>query len=447
MSDAGGGGEGGGGVALADIDITLSVLDQSWATEYLAALDNASTVADIVGDLGRMSDAVEAQVRAGTLTPAVAANVDELIAGVGRATQLRILAPDQVGAYLAWLPKHPGKLVAVPGTPLDQAVIATAVAYSAANPHPTRPTPPKPKPVRPTPGQKAVTAAARNIHTRTVPGGGLDKAQSAAVSKAIGIAYSDMLRAQAAVIDEYFGPITPGELPQALTDLFRADSILSHQVARLADEVGGKAPGHVAGALHGVQEALHGLEQEVHLQAEQLAETRPSTLHTHVQDNTKLIDHLGTRVNHIGSSVIPALAAGLTVVDRNLSGLNHLTAGISSGNLQHDLNTLTQEVRSKVEPAIQTLEDCCAENRAVTNPIREGAATPSLLRHLGSLLGKAFAIGWVATLAETALTVLDARLVVTDIAADTATVTDWAISAASVIESDLGWLGGLRVGA
>ena len=447
MSDAGGGGEGGGGVALADIDITLSVLDQSWATEYLSALDGATTVADIVGDLGRLSDAVEGQVRAGTMTPAVAANVDQLVSGVGRATQLRILGPDQVGPYLAWLPKHPGRLVAVPGTPLDQAVIATAVAYSAANPHPARVQPPARKPAGPTPGQRAVTTAARGIHTRTVPGGGLDRAQTAAVSQAIGVAFADMLRAQAAVIDAYFGPITPGELPQALGDLFRADSILSHQVARLADEVSGKAPAHVVGHLHGVQQALHGLEQEVNLQAEQLAETKPSTLHTHVSNNTGLIENLGKRVTHLGEVVVPTLAAGLTVVDRNLSGLNHLTAGISSGNLQHDLNTLTQEVRSKVEPAIQTLEDCCAENRAVTNPIREGAATPSLLRHLGSLLGKAFAIGWVATLAETALTVLDAKMVVSDIAADTATVTDWAISAASVIESDLGWLGGLRVGA
>ena len=443
MSDAGGGGEGGGGVALADIDITLSVLDQSWATEYLSALDGATTVADIVGDLGRLSDAVEGQVRAGTMTPAVAANVDQLVSGVGRATQLRILGPDQVGPYLAWLPKHPGRLVAVPGTPLDQAVIATAVAYSAANPHPARVQPPARKPAGPTPGQRAVTTAARGIHTRTVPGGGLDRAQTAAVSQAIGVAFADMLRAQAAVIDAYFGPITPGELPQALGDLFRADSILSHQVARLADEVSGKAPAHVVGHLHGVQQALHGLEQEVNLQAEQLAETKPSTLHTHVEDNTKLIEGIGTRVNHIGQSVIPAIAAGLTVVDRNLTNLNKLTEGISSGHLQARLNAIAQDVPPKLPEHVAQLEDCCAENASVTRPITEGGATPSLLGKLGGMLKQALYLGFMATALDGVVALLDMRAVIATTVVDTETLSRWAESSAKVIEADMTWMGKL----
>ena len=444
MSDAGGAG-GGGGVALAEIDVTLSAFSESWATSFLADLDGANTVADIVGDLSRFTDAVQGQVKLGTLTPAVANSVDLVASGVGRATELGILSPEQVGAFIAWLPKHSGQLAAVPGAPLNQAVVAVAVGYSAANPHPRQPPPPAKHTPGPTPGQKAVTAAARQVHSQHVSAPGLSPTETAAISKAIGIAYSDMLRAQAAVIDSYFGPITPGELPQALTDLFRADGILSRQVARLADEVSGKAPGHVGPALHGVQQALHGLEQEVHLQAEQLAEVKPSTLHTHVQDNTRLVENLGKRVTHLGETVVPALSAGLVVADRNLTSLNHLTAGIHSGDLQHDLNTLTQEVRSKVEPSIQTLEDCCAENQATTGPIREGGATPSLLHKLGGILGKAFEVGFAATIAETLLAVIDMPVVVSGVVADTEALSGWAVSAAGAVTADMSWAG--RLGA
>ena len=434
----------GGGVVVEAVGFAGDI-STLWLYDESSLFAQASTVDDAL----RLIDEFNAQA-AKTLTPDVAAKVDAIWAEVGQSLTKGELAPSQVRDMMRWLlwdQDLPGVNAAdTAGRPLSSWLTQYAAQHGWRPPVPPAQHPAQ-APTGPSHAARTVAASALKVRGQAVPAPGLDAAETAAISQAIGLAYNDLLGVVARTTDAMLPGMAPGQVPGALADLFRATRVLEHQVARAQAELAGKAPAHVGGQLHGAQQALHGLSQEVARLHDQLAETAPSTLHTHVQDNTGLIENLGKRVTHLGEAVVPTLAAGLTVVDRNLSSLNHLTAGISSGNLQHDLNTLTQEVRSKVEPAIQTLEDCCAENRAVTNPIREGAATPSLLRHLGSLLGKAFVIGWVATLAETALTVLDARLVVTDIAADTATVTDWAISAASVIESDLGWLGGLRAGA
>lgn len=426
----------------AGVEATDAALAAQVLAPDLADLAEVNTVADVEATFGRMQDRIRTARDDGQLSDMAANAADDLIAGTQVALRNGAIDTAEVPGFWRWLPEKLQRTATLPGVSLDSRVEFLALAYAAEVGH--APGKPKPaKPAGPTPGQRAVSAAARGIHARAVPGGGLDKAQAAAVSRAIGVAYSDMLRAQAFLIDQFFGPITAGELPEALADLFRADSILARQVGRLANEVAGKAPAHVVGHLHGAQEALHGLEQEVHLQAEQLAEVKPSTLHTHVQNNSDQLVHLTSRVGHISGSVIPALAAGLTVTDRNLGNLNALTEGISSGHLQHDLNTLTAEVRTKVEPSLQTLEDCCAENAGVTGPIREGGATPSMLRQLGGLLGKAFAIGWVVTLAETLLTIVDARASVAGVVADIPTIADWAAQAAGAIESDLSWMGAI----
>jgi hypothetical protein len=418
-------------------------IDTLWLYDQTDVLDQVTNVDDII----RLIDEIQAGA-ARVYAPDVAAQVDAIWSEVGQAVRSGELEPGQVRDFLLWVRYDQGlpglSATDTAGKPLSAWIAQYAREHGWRPPrHPS--TTPAPKPHGPAPAVKAVADAALSVRGRKVPAPGLNPTETAAISQAIGLAYDDLLGTMARSLDALLPGMAPGQVPGALADLFRATRVLEHQVVRAQAELAGKAPAHLGGQLHGAQQALHGLEQEVRLQAEQLAEVKPSTLHTHVSNNTHLIENLGKRVTRLGETVVPALSAGLVVADRNLTSLNHLTAGIHSGDLQHELNTLTQEVRARVEPSIQTLEDCCAENQATTRPIREGGATPSLLRKLGGILGKAFEVGFAATIVETLLAVIDMPVAVSGVVADTEALSGWAVSAAGAVTADMSWAG--RLGA
>ncbi len=292
--------------------------------------------------------------------------------------------------------------------------------------------------------QAAVAGAALKVGSSTVTAPGLTKAEASAISRAIGISYRDVLRVQAAVLDALLPAMRPGQVPEALTDLMTAARVLEHQVALLRAEVGTKAGGHVAGELHGAQEALHGLDQAVHTLAEQMGAKVGSQLSEDI-DKLKAgqtaTDHALTHVSEAIGTLAPLAAlhdlrAEVTTTVEQL-GLAHSSA------LDTALNGVEHTVQV-LKLAAQDAVDCCEANAAVTKPIHAGGATPSLLHQLGNLLKRAFELGFLATLVETAVTVLDAPLEVSAVMADTSTIATWATQAAGAITADLSWLGGAQ---
>jgi hypothetical protein len=444
VSEAGGGGEGGAGLAAAEVDVILATFDEPWAVRALAELDQATTVADVVANLDQLTAEVRAQVGLGTLAPAVADQVDEVISATGRAVQLDILPASRAGGFLRWLPAHPGVLATAAGVPLASAVIAAAVRYAASpapSPHLRHPAPAH----HPTP-LEVVREVAIEIGPSRVSAPGLTGAEAEAISKAIAIAYADSLRAQAETLGRYLGTLTPGQLPQALNELFHAVHILTHQVVRLDNEVSARAPERTALATRAELEAsIASVKADVAGVAK--AETKAEKeISARVDSNTTAIEHLLARIDHIGEVVLPTVESRLELTDRNVANLDHLTAGISSGELQHNLNTEVAAVRAEIGQVAKTAEECCAENAEVTKPIRQGGATPSLLHRLGGILEKAFAIGFIATIADVALAVIDMPAVLEATAFDVEMIDNWVSRSVPVIVGayswERGWQGG-----
>ncbi len=294
--------------------------------------------------------------------------------------------------------------------------------------------------------QQVVGAAALEVGRQHVTAPGLTQVEADAISKAIGISYADVLRVQAAVIHKLLPGMRPGQVPEALTDLESAARVLEHQVAMLRQDVSGKAGAHVVGVLTGAQQALHGLEQAVNLLHEQIGETRPSTLHTHVADNTKAIEHLRTNVHELTTTAVPELAGAVGTLAGTVGALDTLV----HQDINPELGRIAREATAAAAKLALTTDEClaqlCEDQAAVSNPIRSGGATPSLLRGLGTLLKRSFELGFAVTLIDGLLAVFDMPLAVGAVAADTATISQWAISAAGVIESDLSWGGKVTSG-
>ena len=135
--------------------------------------------------------------------------------------------------------------------------------------------PPKQLP-KPTEGQKSVAAAARKIVNQQVTAPGFDRAQTAAISKAIGAATADVLRVQAATFDDWLAPMVPGQVPDALGDLFRATTILERQVTDLLAGVRQLGTKATKGELATVQAGLAAVGDEIAKLQSQLDLEAPS---------------------------------------------------------------------------------------------------------------------------------------------------------------------------
>lgn len=421
----------------------LSMMD---VTDLFEQIGGATSVDDLFARLDRLEAGY-----AGHYPGPVASTLDELGPVVRQVVTDGYVLPADVPAWLYYVDMTGGVTAITPQVVASGELVdlarrwAGAPAPHAPAPAPAPPVPPAKAP--PTPAHVAVHAAAITIGDRTVTAPGLTATETQAISKAIAIAYADMLRVQARVVDSYFGTVTPGQLPEALTDLFRASNVLARQVARLSTEVRGKAPAQVSGHLHGAQQAIAGLEKAVAHLREQFGETQPSTLHTHVENNTQAIEHLQTNVHEINTTTVPELAGAvgtLTGVVGALSTVVHKDMAPALAKVETEASAAAKKLALTRDTC---LEQLCEDQTNVINPIRRGGATPSLLRGLGSLLGRAFIFSWVASIAGTIATILDAPAMVSAVYQDTSTVEAWAEQAAAVIESDLSWSGGLHVGA
>jgi hypothetical protein len=104
----------------------------------------------------------------------------------------------------------------------------------------------------------------------------------------------------------------------------------------------------------------------------------------------------------------------------------------------HLLETQESFLRS-LPSTIKTLQDCCAENRAVTKPLSSIAKDASLLGRLKDLAVKAYALLIVGGIVDTVAMILDAPAVVAGTVRGAAWVMPYAEQAALSAANDVSW--------
>jgi hypothetical protein len=295
----------------------------------------------------------------------------------------------------------------------------------------------------PTRAQRVVAHTARQVVPQQVTAPGLTKAEAAAISKAIGAATADMLRAQAAVIDAMLPGMAPGQVPEMLQQLSSTTTVLELEVRQLQVEIGVGDLGSLPGTLTNLRATLTALQRDVSSLTDELATKAPSALETLINDIGDRVDH-DTNLLHDLEVALPGLA---TVTELGaLSG--RLTKAIEDegstykAELEQAVSPLRTEVQTLTKTA-EELDECCEENSNITNPIRSGGATPSLLKQLGSLLKTAVEGVFIAGVLDSVMAVLDLPVVITTTVIETEALTNWAETSAGIIGKDLSWLGKL----
>lgn len=379
-------------------------------------------------------------------TPAVAADYEQVWDFTTKAWGTGELPYTETGDFFRWLRYDQGVPVITAAMLAGGAFLGLLLKYAEQHGyHPAKePTFHQPKPLpTPTHGQRAVVDEAKKVVRQGVTAPGLTKAEASAITKAIGVASADLLKVQAALVDRMLPGMAPGQVPQALSQLNTADAILERQVRRLQLDVNAHAPGSLVGTVSSVSAAVTALQAAVAHLGAQLGAESPSVLLTDVHGLTARQDgfeeDLGRIEHELGglatTAGLEALTAKVAVTVEEL-GLTHSSALDTALNgVEHSVAALKQQTDDNAE--------CCEEASGITNPIRQGGATPSLLKQLGGILTKALEIGFLVTLADSALAVFDLPLAVSGVVADTETIETWATKAAGVITAEQTWLGKL----
>lgn len=323
-------------------------------------------------------------------------------------------------------------------TPLAQAFIESA---NAASPVPGAVNIPAVLP-SPSVGQSTVGAAAKEIAPQTTTAPGLSPSAAAAVQAAIGVAAADLLKAQAAVVDSMLPNMAPGQVPEALGQLNTAVNALEAQMSQVRN---GQWPRGFVGlqqAVGGALQALHGAEQAIAHLTDQMATKADSTLEDDINANSTAIQTLAGTVGTVVGTTLPNLTQGLAETNSALDGVkseldNTVVPELNATTAATNANTVELSGTDK-----ECLDQLCDALNNVTNPIKEGGATPSLLKTLGALLGAGLALTTIIGMMDTLLAVLNVKTAVQGVVSDTETLTAWAEQAAGVIETQFslaGW--------
>lgn len=324
--------------------------------------------------------------------------------------------------------------------------VSSWAASRGYNPGPDYVAPPPPTLPTPSVGQTTVARGAREVTPSQVGNTGFTPDQAASIQAAIGIASADILKVQAAVIDAMLPNLKPGQVTQALDQLNTAATVLERQMAGVLSDVNVNIKGSMAAQLNGALEALHGLSQEVNTLAEQMATKADSGILDDVTTNTAEIAVLSGAVKTIMDTSIPDLANGLDALTADVGTMDtKLTNQIEPelSQVSQTTDNLTNELSGTDK---ECLDQLCDAINNVSNPIKEGGATPSLLKGLGNLLTKGIELGILATIVDALVTVADAPVALSAVVQDTELMSKWATSAAGVITKDYSWLGPLPHG-
>lgn len=356
--------------------------------------------------------------------------------GVGALTAGLVAGGYLGGRLLDYATAHgysPPVVVGPPPSPAEPAPVTP-------EPKVTLPKPPaKPAPLpKPTEGDKAVNGVAVQVKGQAIPVAGLTQAQANAITKALSVALADASKVTAGAIDAMLPGLKPGQVPEALTDLFRATTVIERQVLRLMTEVHPGAPRSLVGRVSGVSAALVALRGQVAALEAEMAAKSPSGLLSELEGLKR--DQAGTEAK---VSDLERLVPGLATV-----------ANVS--NLRAEVNTVVEELDLKHASALDTAlngvehtvadlarqardnEECCTSNTSNLADTIKSLGGKSALASLGQLAKRAFELTALMTLLETVATIINAPLAVSAMVTDTENVSAWATTAASTIAGNLG---------
>ena len=433
-----------------DID-PVEIIDGELGTESTSAMfgqgiDRYGTVA-VTDTPAEMLSSLQEETPA-ELWPSLQKMIDQ----VEDVTGLKWVQPLEVPAFFDWLNVDQG-IAAITPEWVDSGQLYN-YAYSWAQATGALPpgipvsapaTAPVPAPVLTTPTQGTATTAAvaGTLVQRSVTAPGLTVAEAKAISTAISVALGDVQTLVAGGIDKMLPNLAPGQVPQALSQLYSAVAILERQYAAMRQQLSGPDDGSVLSTLAAIENTLSEVQDDVIVAEDQLELKAGSALETQV---TGIGDQVSTNtdaIKTINTVNIPELGAGLAAVTTGLAVTNNL---VNNEVVPQLATTTTMATASAAELAL-TDADClaklCDSINNVSEPIVNGGATPSLLGRLGSLLGTAALLGFAATIVDTLLAIFDAKAAVSGVVSDTETLATWAESAANVVMGDLSWQGQL----
>lgn len=427
--------------AMADLTggITDTVTAQDWdgSMAKVYNLAGEQLTADQLNVLQQAGNALTDMVNDGIVPPAQARNFFYWL--LGGALVASIPAVDTyefVQGYVTQWARQNGwaTLVGpVAPTPAVQAFIESATAASPL------PSVQVPAPVLPSPsqGQQAVVQGTTGITPSTVTGGTPEGVSADQVSAALAVTAVDVLRVVAKVFDGMLPNMAPGQVPEALSQLNTAVNALEAQMGQVR---AGQWPRGFIGlqeAVGGALQALNGLSQEVGILAQQMATKADSGLEDAIEAVSNTVSGIGDQVTGIVDNSIPELAAGIGTLTGTVGALDSLV----DGSVVPGLASVTDLANQSAAKLALTDDDClealCDAETNVTDPIKAGGATPSLLSKLGSLLGLGWTVGALLAFLEAMATMFQAPIALQGVVTDVEQLASWAESAAIAIEQEL----------
>ena len=229
-----------------DID-PVEIIDGELGTESTSAMfgqgiDRYGTVA-VTDTPAEMLSSLQEETPA-ELWPSLQKMIDQ----VEDVTGLKWVQPLEVPAFFDWLNVDQG-IAAITPEWVDSGQLYN-YAYSWAQATGALPpgipvsapaTAPVPAPVLTTPTQGTATTAAvaGTLVQRSVTAPGLTVAEAKAISTAISVALGDVQTLVAGGIDKMLPNLAPGQVPQALSQLYSAVAILERQYAAMRQQLSG----------------------------------------------------------------------------------------------------------------------------------------------------------------------------------------------------------------
>jgi hypothetical protein len=377
---------------------------------------------------------------------AASGDIADTFTSVLNAMQAEELPYQDVGNFFRWLRYTEGQASipasAVQGGQFNQWIVQyagsvlglTVPGYTPAGP---------PELVQPTQGTTAATKAAGQGQKVTVTGADPTSVSPEEATDALATVFVESMQVLARVIDQMLPGMAPGQVPEALANINQAVTVLEHQMTQALTDLDPNSQGSMAAQLHGALEALHGLAQEVGILAQQMAEKADSSLEDSITAQGAEIAALGAGLSALTTTTIPALQDGIAA---NTAAVEQVSSTVTN-QVEPKLDTAATQAQDATTELSGTDKECldqlCDAINNVTDPIKEGGATPSLLKQLGGLLGGALALGFFVNLLEDVFTIMDAKLNLSEVAQDVETLSTWADGAAQVIINDLSWQGTL----
>ena len=322
----------------------------------------------------------------------------------------------------------PPPAIAAPSPPLsDNQGNRSPFAPAAPVAFPNAPAPPSPD----TPGGHIVKKALSTTQPVGITAAGVDQEIATAISAAMQAETSKITGIIAQSIDQALGGLQPGHAKAQIAANAKNISALKTAVINLQISVKADDVAAVKADLATVTTEVDKLISQMDLTVPSALDTRVNTIGTELQtDFSELTTKVEKLISQMDLTVPSALDTQLNSVDAKATDALAMLALATPSALDTALNGVEASM-TKVKADIDDLDECCSENSAVTNPIRAGGATSSLLGQLGNVLKWAFGIGAVMSIVDTVATILDFPATFAATAADTEAIATWADSAAN----------------